>query len=126
MYKSIDPIDATSSSAGNIFVVGFPRNLGQQGNQQLFLYITNPEASAVNFIVTPINISGNVSNSSTRVNVPSSFEVLSVWERNKGILVEADGNVNVYGLSSVSDSADAYNLVLPCSKMAVMKSPMTF
>ena len=56
---------------------------------------TNPESSAVNFTVSLINISGNVSNSSTRVNVPSSFEVLSVNERNKGILVETDRDINL-------------------------------
>ena len=95
-------------------MVGFPRNLGND----LFLLITNPESSAVNFTVTPINISGNISNSSTRANVPSSFEVLSVNERNKGILVEADGNINLYGISFSSFTADAY-LALPCSEMAV-------
>ncbi|XP_064407630.1 latrophilin-like protein LAT-2 isoform X2 [Halichondria panicea] len=96
----------------------FPINTGQVVHIELFLFITNPESSAVNFRVTPINISGNVSNSSTSVNVPPSFEVLSVNERNKGILVEADGKVNVYGLSFEPYSADAY-LALPCSKMAV-------
>ena len=82
------------------------------------MFITNPESSAVNFTVTPINISGNVSNSSTTVIVPSSFEVSSVNERNKGILVEAHGNINLYGISYRSSSADVY-LALPCSKMAV-------
>ena len=107
----------TSSSAGKKFVVGFPINGGQLISE-LFLFITNPESSAVNFIVTPINISGNVSNSSTTVIVPSSFEVSSVNERNKGILVEANGNINLYGISYRSSSADVY-LALPCSKMAV-------
>ncbi|XP_064407205.1 adhesion G protein-coupled receptor L3-like isoform X2 [Halichondria panicea] len=108
--------DETSSSAGKKFAVGFPTSFGQ-GADELFLFITNPKSS-VNFTVTPINISGNISNSSTRVNVPSSFEVLSVDERNKGIFVEADGNISVYGLSFHSGSADAY-LALPCSIMAV-------
>ena len=58
--------------------------------------ITNPESSAVNFTV---NISGNVSNSSTRANVPSSFKVSFVNERNKGILVEANRDINLYGMS---------------------------
>ncbi len=108
----------TSSSAGKKFVVGFPRNAGQESpGEELFLFITNPESSAVNFTITPINISGNVSNSSTRANIPSSFEVFSV-KRNKGILVEADGNINVYGLSFHQHTTDAY-LALPCSKMAV-------
>ncbi len=98
-------------------MVGFPRN-ADQGGDELFLFITNPESSAVNFTVSPINIRGNVSNYSTRVSVPSSFEVFSVNERNKGILVEADENINVYGMSFGPGSADAY-LALPCSKMAV-------
>ncbi len=98
-------------------MVGFPRNSGQRADE-LFLFITNPESSAVNFTVSLINISGNVSTSSTRVNVPPSFEVFSVNERNKGILVEADGNINLYGMSFHQYTADAY-LALPCSKMAV-------
>ncbi len=114
---SIHPIDETLSSAGKKFVVGFPRNSGQRADE-LFLFITNPESSAVNFTVSLINISGNVSNSSTRVNVPSSFEVLSVNERNKGILVEADRDINLHGMSFHQYTADAY-LALPCSKMAV-------
>ncbi len=107
----------TLSSAGNKFVVGFPRNFDGDA-EQLFLFITNPESSAVSFIVTPINFSGSVSKSSTTVNIPSSFEVVSINERNKGILVEANGNINVYGLSYDSGSADAY-LALPCTVMAV-------
>ncbi len=43
---------------------------------------------------------------------------MSVNERNKGILVEADGNVNVFGISFEELSADAY-LALPCTVMAV-------
>ncbi len=66
----------------------------------------------VNFTVTPINISGNVSSFSTSVNVLSSFEVFSVNERNKGILVEADGNINLYGMSYNLESADTF-LALP-------------
>ena len=107
----------TSSSAGNKFAVGFLRNF-DPGDNDLFLFITNPESSTVSFTVTPINLSGSVSTSSTIVNIPSSFEVLSVIERNKGIIVEAGGSVNVYGISSHIFSADAY-LALPCIKMAV-------
>ena len=110
-------LDETPSSASNKFVVGFPRNEGLSADQ-LCMFITNPESSAVNFMVTPINFSGSISTSSTRVNVPSSFEVFSVNERNKGILVEADGNINLYGISFRSGSADVY-LALPCTVMAV-------
>ncbi len=97
-------------------MVGFPRNDGGTANQ-LILFITNPESSAVSFKVTPIDLSRNISNSTT-VSIPSNFEVLSVNERNKGILFEADGNVNVFGVSYGQFSADAY-LALPCIAMAV-------
>ena len=106
----------TPSSAGNRFVVGFPINFALA--EQLFLFITNPESSAVSFTITPIDFSGSVSASSATVNIPSSFEVVSINERDKGILVEANGNINVYGLSYDSGSADAY-LALPCTVMAV-------
>ena len=101
-------------------MIGFPRNAVQFPgiDPELFLFITNPESSAVNFTVTPIDISGNVSNSSTRIFIPSSFEVFSVDERNKGILVEADRDINLYAMSFHSATTDAY-LALPCSKMAV-------
>ncbi len=106
-----------TSSTGNKFVIGFPRNVDETGTNQLF--ITNPESSAVSFKVTPIDLNRrNISNSSTTIIIPSSFEVFSVDERNKGILLEADGNVNVYGMSFEAFSADAY-LALPCTVMAV-------
>ena len=98
-------------------MVGFPRNFDGEA-EQLFLIITNPESSAVSFTVTPIDFSGNVSASSTTVNIPSNFEVVSIKERNKGILVEANRNINVYGLSFDPGSTDAY-LALPCTVMAV-------
>ena len=110
-------LDVTSSSSGSKFAIGFPRHLGD-GATQLFLFITNPESSAVNFTVTPINFSGSISTSSATVNISSSFEVVSVNERTKGILIEADGNVNVYGSSFEDFSADTY-LALPCTVMAV-------
>ncbi len=97
-------------------MVGFPRNDGGTANQ-LSLFITNPESSAVSLKVTPIDLSRNISNSTT-VSIPSNFEVLSVNERNKGILFEADGNVNMFGVSYEQFSADAY-LALPCIAMAV-------
>ncbi len=72
-------LDVTSSSAGKKFVVGFPRNLNLR--IELFLFITNPESTAVNFTVSPDHISEKVSTSSARINVLSSFEVLSINER---------------------------------------------
>ncbi len=109
--------DLTSSSVGIKFAVGFPTNRDSRTNE-LFLFFTNPDSIAVSFTVHPIDSSGSVFNSSTTVNIPSSFEVLSVDERNKGILVEANGNINVYGLSFAPGTADAY-LALPCTVMAV-------
>ena len=107
----------TLSSVGNKFVVGFPRSNGHGENQ---LFVANTGSINVSFTVTPINVSGSVSTSSTTVvNIPSIFEVSSINERNKGILVEADGNVNVYGISfATSATADAY-LALPCNEMVV-------
>ena len=100
-------------------MVGFPRNnILRPAGTELSLFITNPESSAVHFTVFPIDISGTVSTSSTNVIIPSSFEVLSVNERYKGILVEADGNINLYGLSFHSATTDVY-LGLPCTVMAV-------
>ncbi len=84
----------------------------------MLFFITNPDPIVVNFTVNPIDINGSISVSSTSVIIPSNFEVLSVNERNKGILVEADGNINLYGLSFLVGSADAY-LALPCTVMAV-------
>ncbi len=108
----------TSSSVGNMFVVGFPINSGQEKKNQLFLFITKPDSSDVSFTVSPINLSRNISNSSTVVVIPPSFEVFSINERNKGILVEADRNINVYGMSYNARTTDAY-LALPCIRMAV-------
>ncbi len=101
-------------------MVGFPTNNNDNSNEpsELFLFITNPDSIDVSFTVNPIDSSGSVSNSSITVNIPSSFEVLSVDERNKGILVEADGNINVYGLSVFVGTVDAY-LALPCTAMEV-------
>ncbi|XP_064396279.1 uncharacterized protein LOC135343205 isoform X2 [Halichondria panicea] len=108
----VDDDDKTLSSAGKKFV----------GFQRTDLYITNPESSAVYFTITPINISGNVSNSSTTVIPVEVFSVVNESRKIKGILVEADGNINLYGMSyhyhSLTDAADVY-LALPCSKMVV-------
>ena len=91
------------------------------------MYITNPESSAVYFTITPINISGNVSNSSTTVIPVEVFSVVNESRKIKGILVEADGNINLYGMSyhyhSLTDAADVY-LALPCSKMVAPMTPL--
>ncbi|XP_064399559.1 uncharacterized protein LOC135346009 isoform X2 [Halichondria panicea] len=91
----------TSTSAGNKFVVGFLRN-------------SINEAPAV----TPIDFNRTISTSSIVATIPLSFEVRSLNETNKGILVEADGNINVYGLSNNLYSQDAF-LALPCTVMPV-------
>ncbi len=113
-------LDVTSSSAGKKINLQSVSQEMVEEKPSCFCLQTQSQVLLISHAVTPINISGNVSTSSTSVNVPSSFEVSSVNERNKGILVEADENINLYGLSYsyLSGTADAY-LALPCSKMAV-------
>ncbi|XP_064399001.1 uncharacterized protein LOC135345497 isoform X2 [Halichondria panicea] len=112
-------IDAASTSAGNKFVIGFLRNsFVANHNPVLFLFIANPESSTINFTVTPIDFNDSISTSSIMVTIPISFEVRSLNDMNKGILVEADGNINVYGLSMTQFSADVF-LALPCAVMPV-------
>ena len=71
-------------------------------------------ANGFNFTGTAFN------NSSTEVSIPSSFQVGSNIERNKGICVKAEGKskIVVYGLSYKNGTSDAF-LALPCSNLAV-------
>ena len=106
------------SSIGRKFVIGFPRNnRGGVGPNGLFLSLANSETKAVDFTITATEFSFQgtlrLFQSGTRVSIPTSFEVLTVKERNKGILVEATGNIYVHGLSYSPDTSDSY-LALPC------------
>ena len=85
--------------------------------------MTTPETNPVTFTVTAngFNLTGTAfNNSSTEVSIPSTFQVESNSERNKGIYVKAEGEskIVVYGLSYDMHTSDAF-LALPCSNLAV-------
>ena len=89
----------------------------------LLLFVTTPETNPVTFTVTAngFNFTGTAfSNSSTEVSIPSTFQVRSNSEQNKGIYVKAEGEskIVVYGLSYEMYSSDAF-LALPCSNLTV-------
>ena len=89
----------------------------------LLLFVTTPETNPVTFTVTAngFNFTGTAfNNSSTEVSIPSTFEVRSNSERNKGIYVKAEGESKIvlYGLSYHIHTSDAF-LALPCSNLAV-------
>ena len=117
-------VGAILESAANEFLIGFSANL-VEGNQvpSLQLFVTTPETNPVTFTVTANGFSftgTTTSNSSTMVNLPSTLQILSNTERNKGIYVKAEGESKIvlYGLSYKTDSTDAF-LALPCSNLAV-------
>ncbi len=111
------------SSVGRRFAIGFPRN-NREGAapEELSISIANYETSPVNVSVTAsggFSFTGTLtSGSATRAILPLSLEVLSADERNKGIRVEATGNIYVHGLSYSTDSSDSY-LALPCLTFSV-------
>ena len=85
--------------------------------------MTTPETNPVTFTVTAngFNFTGTAfNNSSTEVSIPSTFQVESNSERNKGIYVKAEGEskIVVYGLSYEMHTSDAF-LALPCSNLEV-------
>ena len=101
-------------------MVGFSYNL--EGTS-ISLFVSTPEPTPVRFTVTAngLNFEGvATSDSSTEVTIPPTLEVRSGTERNKGILVRAEGErkIVVYGLSYAEFTTDAY-LALPCSTLAV-------
>ena len=107
-------------SSANEFFLGFSSN--HAGAQEIRLYVTTPESTSVNFMVeaTGLSFSGVAGrNSSAIVIVPTSLEVDSASDRNKGIHVKAEGDkrINVYGLSYSNRTSDAF-LALPCSRLA--------
>ena len=106
-------------SSGNEFFLGFSTN-ARENPVTLQLFVTTSESSPVNFLVNTSGFSyrGVASqNSSTNVTLPSSLQVDSVSDRNKGIYVKAEGDkkIVVYGLSYSQDSSDAF-LALPCNQ----------
>ena len=79
-------------NSANEFYIGFYRNYGTASLQ---LFINTPEPYPVSFSITATGFSytGTATNSSsTVVTLPSSLEVQSSSERNKGIYVRAEGN----------------------------------
>ena len=110
-------------NAANEFIIGFSLNLEVRSPPSLLLFVTTPETNPVTFMVTAngFNFTGTAfNNSSTEVSIPSTFQVRSSSERNKGIYVKAEGEskIVVYGLSYEIYSSDAF-LALPCSNLAV-------
>lgn len=110
-------------SSANEFFLGFFMNVVGNNPQPVTiqLFVTTSEPSPVNFLVNATGFSFNgvaTRNSSVNVILPSSLEVSSVNERNKGIYVKAEGDkkIVVYGLSYELHSSDAF-LALPCSHL---------
>jgi len=107
-------------NSANEFFVGYTSNLNLP---TLHLFVTTTEPLPVQFSVTAngFTFSGLASNNMTTVvDLPSTFQVLSNTERNKGIYVKAEGDKRIvlYGLSYSMYTTDAY-LALPCSNLAV-------
>ena len=110
-------------NTANEFIIGFSVNFNVSFPHSLLLFVTTPETSPVTFMVTAngFNFTGTAfNNSSTEVIIPSTFQVRSNSERNKGIYVKAEGEskIAVYGLSYYMYSSDAF-LALPCSNLTV-------
>ena len=107
-------------NAANEFIIGFTVNADVNYRPSLLLFVTTQETNPVTFTVTAngFYFTGTAfSNSSTEVSIPSTLQVASNNDRNKGIYVKAEGEskIAVYGLSYEEGSADAF-LALPCSK----------
>ena len=110
-------------NAANEFIIGFTVNSNERSPPSLLLFVTTPETNPVTFMVTAngFNFTGTAfNNSSTEVSIPSTFQVKSSSERNKGIYVKAEGEskIIVYGLSYEGPSSDAF-LALPCTNLTV-------
>jgi len=109
-------------STANEFYVGFMYTVNQPPTLQLF--VSTPEPNPVNFSVTTqmgFTFNGTATRqSTTNVTLPSTLQVESNTERNKGIYIKAENNkrILVYGLNYLVDSSDAF-LALPCDRYAV-------
>ena len=104
-------------NSANEFFIAFYRNYYLY-SASLQLFINTPESYPVSFSVTAngFSYSGTARNStSVIVTLPSSLEVQSSSERNKGIYVKAAGNsrITVYGSSLERYTSDSF-LALPC------------
>ena len=111
-------------NAANEFIIGFSVNFDANLlSPSLLLFVTTPETNPVTFTVTAngFNFTGTAFNSSsTEISIPSTFQVESSSERNKGIYVKAEGErkIIVYGLSYNGASSDGF-LALPCTNLTV-------
>ena len=104
----------------NEFFLGFSLN---PNSAELTLLVTTPESSPVRFTVnaTGFSYSGIAAqNSSTNVTLPSSLQVRTANERDKGINIKAEEHkkIVVYGLNWYTGSTDAF-LALPCNQLPV-------
>ena len=116
-------LETILENAANEFIIGFSVNYNVTLPISLLLFVTTPETNPVTFIVTAngFNFTGTAfNNSSTEVSIPSTFQVGSNSEWNKGIYVKAEGEnkIVVFGLSYEMYSSDGF-LALPCSNLAV-------
>ncbi len=104
-------------NSANEFFLAFYRNYYLY-SASLQLFVNTPESSPVSFTVTATGFTytGTATNSgSVIVTLPSTLEVQSSSERNKGIYVQAAGNsrITVYGSSLERYTSDSF-LALPC------------
>ena len=117
-------LETILENAANEFIIGFTVNAYVSFSFSLLLFVTTQDTNPVMFTVTAngFNFTGTAfNNSSTEVSIPSTFQVRSNRERNKGIYVKAEGDskIVVYGLSYyVGGTSDAF-LALPCSNLEV-------
>ena len=121
MYNS--QTGAVLESTANEFFLGFSQNYDGTG-LSLILFVSTPEPNPVTFTVetlTGFSFNGTAtSNSTTTVDLPSSLQVSSVSERDKGIRVKAEGNkkIVVYGFNYKYGTTDAF-LALPCDHLTI-------
>ena len=104
-------------NSANEFFIAFYRNYYLY-SASLQLFVNTPEPYPVTFTVTATSFSytGTATNSSSViVTLPSTLEVQSSNERNKGIYVKAAGTsrITVYGSSLERYTSDSF-LALPC------------
>jgi len=90
----------------------------------LQLFVSTPEPNPVTFSVTTLmgfTFNGTATRqSTTTVILPSTLQVQTNTERNKGIHIKAEQNkrILVYGLNYEDTTSDAF-LALPCDRYAV-------
>ena len=109
-------------SASSEFFVAFGRN-DIDGSPTLRLFITSIEPDPVPITIETLrgfSFTGIATqNETTTIEIPSTFQVVSSSERDKGIRVSAgDNRIVVYGLNYDTFTSDAF-LALPCDRLPV-------